>query len=144
MNKSFSRKYVSAANERSYCSHHSKILQDFTVSVKRQLFFQAKLKRMVHLHCHFETSDKIFLLLEYASGGNLWSHVTCLENSQENVYSLGTSDLHHVTSNSSQDDVARFIDQCHINIIGNRHVRLLIAELILAIDSLHSLGIILK
>ncbi|XP_046848172.1 ribosomal protein S6 kinase delta-1-like [Xenia sp. Carnegie-2017] len=104
----------------------------------------AKLKRMVHLHCHFETSDKIFLLLEYASGGNLWSHVTCLENSQENVYSLGTSDLHHVTSNSSQDDVARFIDQCHINIIGNRHVRLWIAELILAIDSLHSLGIILK
>ena len=37
---------------------------------------------MVKLHRHFDTSNNIFLLLEYASGGSLWNYVN---NSRQHV-----------------------------------------------------------
>ena len=64
---------------------------------------------MVRLHRHFDTTDSIFLLMEYATGGNLWNHVKSFRQHycksqdtsglpDENIAANDTSGAHHPTS----------------------------------------------
>ena len=64
---------------------------------------------MVRLHRHFDTTDSIFLLIEYATGGNLWNHVKSFRQHycksqvtsglpDENIAASDTSGTHHSTS----------------------------------------------
>ena len=54
---------------------------------------------MVKLHHHFDTSDTIFLLLQYAAGGCLWNQV----KSFRKHFSQGTSDF--LDKNSDMSDL---------------------------------------
>ncbi|BFZ07313.1 hypothetical protein BsWGS_10351 [Bradybaena similaris] len=67
--------------------------------VRTQSILPTSCPHMVNLHKFFETDDSVFLLLQYASGGKLWTYIGDYLNSDRGLQANGDMNMNTVRTN---------------------------------------------
>lgn len=93
---------------------------------ERQILEEVRHPFIVQLFYAFQTNDRLYLILEYATGGELFTHMAAGKIDVTNTIDAFSYSLY--TEHMFSEDVARFY----------------LAELLLAIEHLHALGIVYR